>query len=161
MKMRYIKSNLCQLGWLSCMGCCGHKFQDKLSVAKGIEKNTLEYNCHVRSGRHVKDWMNRSKDIRECGICRNLIYDPKKDMIFCGAHPDVHYGVDLRIDHHYCDILHVCKTSFLYDLWDKEMQDAFIDFLKGKKKEGKLDWYTYSMGMADDSLLAEFEGLKW
>ena len=142
------------------MGCCGNRFKDKLSIAEGIQKNTLEFHSHTQKNRPVKDWMNRSKDTRDSGVCRNLIYDVNKNKIFCGAHPDVHLGVDLRIDHHYCDILHVCKTAFFFDLWEKDMKDDFIKFLRTKKKQG-LDWHSYSMGMADDSLLAEFEGLKW
>jgi hypothetical protein len=161
MKMRYIKSNLCQLGWLSCMGCCGHQFKDKKAVAEGIEKNTIEYDEHMRWGRPVKDWMNRSKDRRQSGVCRNLVYDVKADKVHCPAHPEATGGVDHRLEHHHCDVLHVCKTAFFFDLWEKERQKDFIDFLRKKKKEGSLDWYTYSMGMQDDSLLHEFEGLKW
>ncbi|MBN1544496.1 hypothetical protein JW898_03475 [Candidatus Woesearchaeota archaeon] len=159
--MRYEKSGLCQLGWLSCVGCCGHHFKDKLSVAKGIEKNTLEMHSYLKHGRSVKEWMNRSKDRRDCGVCHNIVYDAKKDMLYCPCHPEVNQGVDLRIDHHYCDILHVCKAAFFFGLWDDARKAEFISFLKKKKKAGRLDWYSYSMGMADDSLLAEFEGLKW
>ncbi|MBW2964279.1 hypothetical protein KY363_02360 [Candidatus Woesearchaeota archaeon] len=159
--MKYVKTGLCQLGWISCMGCCGHQYKDKLSVAKGIEKNTIEYTEHMRWGRPVKDWMNRSKDRRDSGVCRNLVYDPAKDRIFCPLHPELNSGKDHRIDHHYCDVLHVCKTAFFYDLWDDKTKNDFVKFLRQKRKKGELDWYTYSMGMADDSLLAEFEGLNW
>ncbi len=143
------------------MGCCGHGFRDKKSVAKGIEKNTLELRSHMKEGGDLKDWMNRSRDRRESGICRNLVYDVESDAIFCPCHPDVNYGVDLRIDHHYCDILHVCKTAFFFGLWDEGMKKEFLSFLRKKKSAGELDWFSYSMGMADDSLLAEFEGLRW
>jgi hypothetical protein len=159
--MRYTKSNLCQLGWVSCVGCCGKEFKDKLSVAKGIEKNTLEYERHKKQSRHPKEWMNRSKELRECGVCRNVVYDAGKDALYCPLHPEMNDGVDHRIDHHRCDIMHVCKAAYFYDLWDDSMKKDFIRFLKQKKKEGKLDWYTYSKGMADDSLIDEFEGMKW
>jgi len=158
--MKYTKSNLCQLGWLSCMGCCGHKFADKLTVAKGIEKNTLEYHKHVEGGKTLKDYMNRSHELRDCGVCRNVVYDIKNDSLYCPLHPEINKGDDLRIDHKYCDIMHVCKTAYFFDLWEAPMKKEFIRFLRKKKKEG-LDWYNYSKGMADDSLLAEFEGLKW
>jgi hypothetical protein len=143
------------------MGCCGHKFRDKLSVAKGIEKNTLEFGKHQQEGRQLHEFMNRTKDLRDCGVCRNLVYDVDTDKIHCPLHPEVHNGADLRIDHHYCDILHVCKTAFFFDLWDDERKKAFLNFLRKKKIRKELDWYTYSMRMADDSLLEEFEGLKW
>ncbi|MBW2967424.1 hypothetical protein KY362_02975 [Candidatus Woesearchaeota archaeon] len=161
--MRYEKSSLCQLGWLSCMGCCGHHFKDKIEVAKGIEKNTLEYGWSVRKGQPVTEWINRSKDLRKSGVCRNLVYDVEKDVVYCPAHPEVNGGAgkDPRLDHHYCDILHVCKTAFFFDLWDNDRKKEFTDFLKKKKKAGELDWYKYSMKMADDSLLEEFEGLRW
>lgn len=162
--MRHAESALCQIGWLSCMGCCGHHFQDKLSVAKGIEKNTLEYGWAVKKGEPVVQWLNRSKDLRKSGVCRNLVYDVDKDKVYCPAHPAVHglhEGKDPRLNHHHCDILHVCKTAFFYDLWEADRKKEFMDFLRHKKKAGELDWYTYSIKMADDSLLEEFEGLRW
>lgn len=142
------------------MGCCGHNFKDKKSVAEGINKNTIEYVDHQSRCISLKDWMNRNKDVRVSGICRNLIYDPDKDKIFCPVHPEENNGDDLRLDHNYCDTLHVCKTAFFYDLWDDKRKNQFIQFIRKKKKDG-MCWYEYSIGMANDSLLAEFEGLKW
>ena len=159
--MRYAKSNVCQLGWISCMGCCGKEFKDKLSVAKGIEKNTLEYTTHKQQGKSHNEFMGRSKDLRDSGICRNLVYDLSRDMIFCPMHPEKNGGKDIRAEHKHCDVMHLCRAAFFYDLWGEEMKTDFIKFLKSKKKEGKLDWYAYSLGMADGSLLDEFEGLKW
>lgn len=159
--MRYTKSNLCQLGWVSCIGCCGKEFKDKLAVAKGIEKNTIEYDRYAQQLRHPCEFMNRSKDLRECGICRNVVYNVDKDNLYCPLHPEMNDGVDHRIDHHHCDIMHVCKAAYFFDLWDKQMKEGFIKFLRQKRKDGKMDWYTYSKGMADDSLIDEFEGLKW
>jgi hypothetical protein len=159
--MKYEKSGLCQLGWLSCVGCCGHHFQGKLEVAKGIEKNTLEFRDHVSRGKDLKVFMNRSKDRRESGICRNAVYDVAKDKVFCPLHPEENSGVDLRKDHHYCDTLHLCKTAFLFEQWDRTTQARFLKFIREKKQNNELDWYSYSMKMADDSLLDEFEGLDW
>ncbi|HII71925.1 TPA: hypothetical protein HA265_04180 [Candidatus Woesearchaeota archaeon] len=159
--MRHIPSGLCQLGWISCFGCCGHNFKDKETIAKAITKNTLEFHHHRRNNKSLVEFMNRHKDLRLAGICRNLVYDHKNGSIFCPLHPEQNKGKDHRIDHHYCDILHVCKTAFFYDLWDDKMKKDFIGFLRGKKKEGRLDWHSYSVGMANDSLLEEFEGLKW
>ncbi len=159
--MKYIRSSLCQLGWLSCFGCCGHSFRDKKSVAKAIADNTVDFHRAKNSGVPVNEWMNREKDLHPSGVCYNLVYDHEKDEVFCPLHPERNGGHDHRIDHHSCDILHVCKTAFFFELWDKERQDAFLKFLRKKKRAGELDWYTYSLKMADDSLLEEFEGLKW
>lgn len=158
--MRYVKSSLCQVAGLSCMGCCGHGFKGKKEVAEGIEKNTLEYMDHQDRGVGLREWMNRSKELRNSGVCRNLVYDVEKDRILCPLHPEVNNGEDFRVDHHYCDILHVCKTAFFFELWDDKMKNDFIRFIRSKRKKG-MSWYEYSMGMNDDSLLAEFEGLKW
>lgn len=159
--MKYEKTELCQLGWLSCVGCCGHHFRDKLDVARGIHKNTLEFKDHVLRGKDLKEFMNRSKDRRESGICRNAIYDVDKDKVFCPLHPEENQGVDLRKEHHYCDTLHLCKTSFLFEHWDAATQGKFLKFLREKRRKGELDWYKYSLKMVDDSLLDEFEGLDW
>ncbi|MFC1742103.1 hypothetical protein ACFL3V_06215 [Nanoarchaeota archaeon] len=143
------------------MGCCGHRFKDKLSVAEGIHKNTLEFDSYARQGKDLRSWMNRSKDVRGSGVCRNLVYNVAKDVVHCPVHPAVQGGEDMRVDHHHCDILHVCKAAFFFDLWEKPRKEEFVKFLREKKKKGLLDWYTYSMGMTDGSLLEEFEGLKW
>jgi hypothetical protein len=158
--MRYIKSGLCQLGWISCIGCCGKGMKDKHSVAKGIEKNTLEHSSYKKHGRHIREFMNRSKELRESGICRNLVYDVEKDRIYCPLHPELNNGEDHRIDHKHCDIMHLCKAAYFFSLWEKQMKEDFINFLKQKRKQG-MTWYEYSKGMADDTLLEEFEGLKW
>lgn len=162
--MHYAKSQLCQRPeqGISCMGCCGYNFKDKFTLAKDIEKNTLEYGkVHEQSlmkGLVAKtDWMNRSKDLRPSGVCRNLVYDLASDVVGCPLHPEQNNGKDLRVDHPHCDTLFVCKTAFMFDLWDKKRQKAFLRFLKHKK----LDWHTYSLGMGTDKLLAEFEGLDW
>jgi hypothetical protein len=159
--MNYEKTDLCQLGWLSCMGCCGHKFGDKHSVAKGIEKNTLEYHSFRRTGKSHKDFMLRSKELRDSGVCRNLVYDTERDRIFCPLHPEENTGKDIRDEHRHCDVLHLCKTAFLFNLWDKETKTEFLHFLRKKKQGKELDWHSYSMKMVDDSLLDEFEGMDW
>lgn len=159
--MKYEKADLCQLGWLSCMGCCGNRFKDKFAVAKGIEKNTLEFESYQRTGRHKKEFMNRSMELRDSGICRNLVYDTERDRIICPLHPEENLGVELRHDHPKCDTLHVCKTSYLFNLWDKDTQTKFLRFVRKKKQTKELDWHSYSMKMVDGSLLEEFEGLDW
>lgn len=171
--MKYEKTDLCQLGWLSCMGCCisnirtkgsdscGNNFKSKLDIAKGIQKNTLEFHYHTQKGKPLVDFMNRSKDLRESGICRNLVYDTEKDKVFCPLHPEENRGVDLRKEHHHCDILHLCKTAFLFNHWDVPTKTKFVKFLKEKQKAGELDWHSYSVAMQNDSLLDEFEGLDW
>jgi len=156
--MKHIPASLCQLDFLSCFGCCGNGMADKREIAKAITQNTLEFH---RSDVHVKVWGNRSKDLHPAGICRNLIYDKSSDSIYCPLHPEKNNGVDYRVDHHTCDILHVCKTAFFFDLWADDMKDSFLLFLKKKQDDGELDWYSYSKRMADDSLLEEFEGLDW
>ena len=154
--MTYIKSRLCQLPGLSCIGCCGHSFRDKLSIAKDIEKNTLEF----RKQTNQKEFMNRSKGIHSSGICKNIIYDTEQDKVHCPLHPEQNKGKEIRHDHPECDILHVCKTAFLFDLWDNSTKTRFLNFLKKKRKRG-MCWHKYSIKMVDESLLNEFEGLKW
>jgi hypothetical protein len=145
------------------MGCCGHHFSDKVTLAKDIEKNTIEYSrvhqeC-IKCKHHAPkvDWIKQSKDLRASGVCRNLVYDVGKDMLGCPLHPEQNDGDDLRKEHLHCDTLYVCKTAFMFDLWDGSRQKAFLKFLK---KKG-LDWHSYSLGMAGDELLDEFEGLDW
>ncbi len=121
----------------------------------------MELHYHTRAGKPIEDWMNRKKGLKKVGICRNLVYEKKSDSIFCPLHPEKNKGKDLRLDHHTCDILHLCKTAFFFDLWDDDRKKHFMSFLRKKKKQGNLDWHNYSIGMADDSLLEEFEGLKW
>jgi hypothetical protein len=158
--MKYSRSDLCQLGWMSCMGCCGRDVKDKLSVAKGIEKNTIEYMKHAEESKPAHEFMNRSQSLRDSGICRNLVYDVQKDRIFCPLHPDLNSGVDIRINHEHCDVMHICKTSYLYSLWDDKRKSEFLRFLHKKKRQG-MDWYMYSKKMTNDELILEFEGMDW
>ncbi len=159
--MKYIKSDLCQLGWLSCFGCCGNNFKEKKEIAKAITDNTLEFHRYKKQQRHIREWMDRERSLKSAGICRNLIYDCKNDSIHCPLHPEKNQGEDHRTDHPHCDILHVCKTAFFFDLWEDSRRQKFLRFLKEKKEAGEIDWHSYSIGMADDTLLEEFEGLKW
>ena len=134
---------------------------EKKLIAKAITKNTLEFHRHKKTDKHIKTWMNREKDLHPTGICRNLIYEKKSDSIHCPLHPEKNKGTDHRTDHHTCDILHVCKAAFFYELWAPDMKKSFLKFIKNKSKSGELDWHSYSVKMADDSLLEEFEGLDW
>ncbi|MBT7902669.1 hypothetical protein HN587_02325 [Candidatus Woesearchaeota archaeon] len=163
--MHYVKSNLCHVLDLSCIGCCGSKFSSKSTVAKGIQSNTLEFKRVVNDPldlESLKSFRDRhpKKKLHESGICRNLVYNPNSDRIFCPIHPEQcgvdHRHGDLRTGH--CDILHVCKAAFMFELWHDEKKKEFIKFLRKKRSKG-LSWYEFSQKMDDDSLLYEFEGI--
>lgn len=139
---------------LSCLGCCGTIVGDKDEVDEAIRKNTIEF-------KHCKDkkgyvWRFKPNNLRACGICPNLVKDDvRKDRVLCPAHPTLNNGEDIREG--YCDTLYLCKTAFLFGLWDESMRSRFITFLKDKVQKNKLDWYAYSIMMDNDSLLREFE----
>ena len=97
--------------------------------------------------------MTRTTELRNSGICANLIF--KDGKFFCPGHPALHSGKDYREVDKDCerDEHDGCKTFILFQKWDKEMQNKFIDFIKSKN----LDSYTYSIKMDNDSLLKEFE----
>ena len=143
--------NLCQLDelGLSCMGCCGHDLGSKKDVETGLRLNTMSY----ADAPDKEAWGRREKEfVRSCGICYNLIKCKKE--IFCPLHPLRNDGKDLRDD--VCDQEHLCKAFFCFQTWSEEKQQAFINFIASKH----LDWFSYSVGMDDDSLLKEFEQLQ-
>ncbi|MFC1755660.1 hypothetical protein ACFL96_20110 [Thermoproteota archaeon] len=152
----HTKSNLCQMPDLgiSCVGCCGRIIHRKPSVEEALKKNTIEH-------KHKSDikefiWRHPPNDLRACGICPNLVKDDvRKGKVFCPAHPERNQGIDHRDG--YCDTLHLCKTAFLFDLWEKDLQKRFIAFIKHKVRKKQLDWYSYSIEMDNDGLLIEFE----
>lgn len=147
--------NLCQLDelGLSCFGCCGHDYGTRQEIVEAIKKNTLELKDY---GARLKDFMDRSQSVRECGICRNVVF-LDKDKVGCPLHPH-HQKIkkvkDLRKNH--CDTKYLCKTYKLYKTWSKEKKKEFIRFLKKLIIIENLGWYSYSKGMDDDSLLERF-----
>ncbi|MBW2999508.1 hypothetical protein KY339_02445 [Candidatus Woesearchaeota archaeon] len=146
--MPYTKSNICQIdeAQLSCMGCCGHNFKSKNELMEDLKKNTVEYtNC-----RDLGEFIDRPRDLRLSGVCRNLIL--VKNRILCPLHPAVNGGIEYREG--VCDVWFVCKTAFVFDTWPRKKQMEFVEFLKKKN----LDWYDYSLGMINSTLLDEFEG---
>jgi hypothetical protein len=158
--IKHTKSHLCQIPELnlSCIGCCGRIISSKKDVEEALKKNTVEF----RSSSDIKKfiWRFEPNKLRQCGICPNLVMDDvRKNKIFCPAHPEKNNDIEHRED--YCDTLHLCKTAFLFDLWDKETKKRFIALLKQKIKKKQLDWYSYSLRMDDDSLLIEFEDSKF
>ncbi|MBT5021931.1 hypothetical protein HOK51_03595 [Candidatus Woesearchaeota archaeon] len=162
--MSYIKSSLCNSLGVLCIGCCGKLSDSKEEVAQGIKKNTLEFK-HSVSDKHNKKQLKHFRDrhpareLRNSGVCRNLIYDVDKDLIFCPIHQEIcgtDNGTDLRDGH--CDTLHLCKAAFLFDLWPKEKRDEFISFLRKKMRKG-MCWHKLSKGLDNDKLLYEFEGI--
>lgn len=147
-------SSICVIGDLTCMGCCGRDYKPRKELEDGIYKNTLEF-------KKIKDRPTfiKRKDaeyLRSCGVCRNIIFtDETKTKVCCPVHPAFNEPgdtTDLREGH--CEIEYLCKVSFLYDLWDKDKQKAFIKFIQKKN----LDWYTFSIGMDNDSFVDEFDG---
>ena len=156
--LAYTESSLCQLDdlKLSCIGCCGRIITDKTAVEKDLKCNTREHGRYHSTD--IKDfiWRFPPRDLRSCGLCPNLINDDvRKGKVHCPGHPKRNENADHRKD--YCDILHMCKTAFLFSIWDSDTKERFMRFLKHKTKKDKLDWYQYSIGMDSDSLLIEFE----
>lgn len=134
------------------MGCCGNNMGTKKQIEKVIKENTQDF----EKANSLEEFRDRyDKDALKYGICRNLI--KKDNLIFCPLHPAL-IDTDLRIDH--CDINHLCKTFKLFQKWNKEKQNKFLNFLKTKKENNELDWYTYSIGMDQDTLLEEFRNLS-
>jgi len=145
--MPYTESKLCQIDSLSCIGCCGHHFKSKEELELAIKKNTEEFG-------HFADkveFMNRSAKLRDCGICRNIIY-LENGRIGCPLHPKEN-EVDFREGH--CVTEHLCKAAFEFNLWDKQKQKSFLGFIKKKN----LDWYDYSIKMDNDAIIEEFDSL--
>ncbi len=151
--MTYAVSQICIIGDLTCMGCCGNTFGSAEELADAIWRNTLEF----RESTDKITFKDRAeKDtLRSCGVCKNLIFsDDKMTKVKCPLHPVFNSPEekgDLREGH--CDTVHLCRAAFLYNVWDEKKKKKFVAFLLGKK----LDWYTFSMGMDSNSLLEEFE----
>jgi hypothetical protein len=141
--------SLCQLKELdlSCFGCCGNHYSNKKKLMRDIKKNTLEFD----NRKSTKDFMSRKKELRFSGVCANLIL--KDGKFFCPGHKAIHKTMDFRDIDKDCDQGYLCKTCYLFDSWDEEKQNKFIEFLKSKN----MDSYAYSMRMDTDSLLEEFE----
>ena len=140
---------LCQLeeAGLSCFGCCGNNYSNKKKLMNHIRKNTLQFD----NKKSIKSFMSRTTELKSSGICANLVF--KGGKFFCPGHPVMHNSKDYRSLDPDCEKEHMCKTYYLFKTWDKEKQQKFIDFIKSKK----LDSYTYSIKMDNDSLLKEFE----
>lgn len=143
--------NLCQLKefGLSCFGCCNTDYYGKKKTMRDIKKNTHKFNKH----KSLRLFMSRTKKLRPSGICANMVF--KDGKFFCPGHPALHYGNDHRRLDPDCekDADDGCKTYILFQTWSKEKQKQFLDLIKSKK----LDSYTYSRKMDNDSLLKEFE----
>jgi hypothetical protein len=140
--------NICQLKELGlyCMGCCGNNYKGKKEVEDGIKRNTYSY----EDATDKAAWGKRQQGfVRACGVCFNVIHE--NGEIFCPLHPARNNGKDLRDD--VCDKNHMCKAFYMfYNQWDDKTRKKFIDFIKSKN----LDWYSYSIGMDNNSLFEEF-----
>ena len=117
---------------------------------RDIRKNTLEF----KNSKNISKFMTRILDLRSSGICANLIL--KDGKFFCPGHPSMHEGRDHRNLDTDCDKEHICKAYRLFQQWNKEKQNKFLDFLKEKN----LDSFTYSIKMDNNTLLKEFEKKK-
>jgi oligoribonuclease (3'-5' exoribonuclease) len=131
---------------LSCFGCCGNNYSNKKKLMRDIRKNTLQFD----NSKSVASFMSRTTELKSSGICANLVF--KDGKFFCPGHPSLH-SKDYRNLDPDCEKEHICKTYYLFQTWDKEKQQQFIDFIKSKK----LDSYTYSIQMDNNSLLKDFE----
>ena len=114
--------NLCQFENFSCFGCCGRDYTTKKAIKESLRKNTLEYLKY----QDKKEFGERSKYLRDSGICRNLIIKNKK--IVCPLHPALNKGKELRDST--CDLNYFCETFKEFKKWNKEKQKKFIKFLK-------------------------------
>lgn len=132
---------------LSCFGCCGNNYANKKKLMADIKKNTLEF----ENRKTMTGFMTRTKDLRPSGICASLIH--KNDKFYCPGHISIHGKRDYRNLDSDCDKDFVCRTFGLFQEWDKDKQKRFIDFIKSKK----VDSFTYSIKMDNNSLLNEFE----
>ncbi|MCH8328791.1 MAG: hypothetical protein IIB81_00170 [Nanoarchaeota archaeon] len=142
---------LCQIEelGLSCFGCCGNDYDHKKKLVRDIRKNTLQFN----NSKSIRSFMTRTTELRSSGICANVVF--KDGKFFCPGHPALHHGKDRRSLDPDCerDKDDGCKAYILFQKWNKEKQKQFLDFIKSKR----LDSYTYSIKMDNDSLLKEFE----
>ena len=111
---------------------------------QALVRNTREY----RRFQDKKAFMERTKYLRDAGICANAIFLPD-GTVGCPLHPAIN-GKDLREGH--CDIKHLCKAAQEFAKWSKDKQTEFIVFIKNKN----LDWCSYSIWMDNDKLLKEF-----
>jgi hypothetical protein len=151
--MKYKISDICVIGELICMGCCGNNYTNREELTEGIKKNTKEYHSYSSK----KEFMKRSHadSVRKSGVCRNVIFSDKKETkVMCPLHPafnEANEAKDLRENH--CDIYYLCKAAFCFSMWNEKKKNKFIEFIKSKKP----DWYEFSMGMDSDAFLNEFE----
>lgn len=140
---------LCQIKelGLSCFGCCGNSYSNKKKLMRDIRKNTNE----LQNLKSIRLFILRTKRLKPSGICANLIF---KDGVFhCPGHPSLHHGRDYRNLDLDCNKDFICKTYGLFQIWDKEKQQKFLDFLKSKK----FDSFTYSIKMDNEAILEEFD----
>ena len=157
--------NLCMLPWgLRCMGCCGLDFAKKLSsdaktrFVQALVDNTREFQANDSP----EDFRtcHASYDLHACGMCRKLIIEESGDVvdladrkhlrIMCPLHPACNDGKELRRGE--CDPEYMCGAQRQFHTWEAERQERFIAFIE------KLDpdWFAYSVGMQNDSLIKEF-----
>lgn len=153
--MKYLPTDLCHIDNMTCFGCCGHHFTSKKDIERALILNTLTYIKHRDDEKPIKDFRDRSKLIRSCGICFNLVLldfekDKKARKIGCPLHPKLNNGKDLREG--YCEIDHLCKAAFMFNEFDDNMKEKFLKLIKSKN----LDWYDYSLKMDNNELINEF-----
>ncbi|MGM5487488.1 MAG: hypothetical protein ACQESG_00910 [Nanobdellota archaeon] len=140
-------SEVCVIGDLICMGCCGRDYGSFEEVCEGIRQNTREFRYY----KNLEEFRDRAQCLRPCGVCRNVIFtDESETQVMCPLHPEIH-GSDKRVGH--CEVKYLCATAKQFKEWDAKIQGAFIEFIKNKN----LDWFTFSMGMDSDEFLHEFQ----
>jgi hypothetical protein len=135
---------------ITCFGCCAKRMLDREAVLNSLLLNTKEF----KEIKNTKTFMDRNAGCtRDSGVCVNLIF-LAKSRIGCPGHPKLNKGKDLRIGLRttYCNPDYMCDAASRFNQWDSETQKKFIEFLKSRK----LDWYSYSKGMDNNSFLKEF-----
>jgi hypothetical protein len=138
-------SDACTIAGI-CVGCCGHTWTSRDAVLEALRKNTLEYSI----AKSDAEFLYRAAvgDLRS-GVCRNLVLCDDEPL--CPLHPGFK-GDDIRN----CNILHLCRTAYMFNTWDEDKKERFTCFVRSKG----MDWFERSVRMDDGSLLDEFLGLQ-
>lgn len=142
--------NLCNWEKFSCFGCCGFDF-----ASRGKIENKLKEQAELWKKLGTKKFSEREISyVEKEGICGHQVLVDGK--VFCATHPAVYKnkGKDYREPR--CIKEHLCKTYQEFLNWEEEKQNRFLEFLRKKN----LDWYDYSIGMDNNSLIEEFEKIN-
>jgi len=104
-------------------------------------------------------------DLHDCGLCRHMILKNNSDSkieinelterkhlnMTCPLHPFENHGKEYRIGE--CDPSFMCETQKMFlQEWGEWTKKRFLSFVESKD----LDWFSYSKGMHNNSIVKEF-----